>query len=160
MIKLRNILLLSALLFCFRFGYAQESEAAVINFSIGAGEQIKVGDEVQFLIEVTPKTDWKIYSAIPSEEEVYMPAGVSYDITSEGFEAAEKMEEEGPLVRQMDDVMGGTVRYYKRKVIFSQSIKITSADVLIAGTFDYMACNEFKCIPLGMDFKLRVKATE
>ncbi len=136
----------------------KESEAAIVKFSVLNSDDLKVGDGAKFQIEVTPKAGWHVYSALPSEEGAYMPAALGWEPASAGFSANEKLNEEGSMTSSMDDVMGGTVRYYKTKVLFSQDIKLTEKDVILVGFFDYMACNEEKCIPLTAEFQLEANA--
>lgn len=155
-----SILLLLALLF---FGVAQaqdNSEAAYVRVGIGYEDGLKVGGEATLKISVVPKEGWHVYSAIPSKEGAYQPAEVAYDNTSRGFEADAELLEDGKMHSQFDDIMGGVLRYYEGKVLFSQSIKVTEEDVIVVGTFDYMACNEFKCIPLMAEFKVTATAAQ
>lgn len=138
----------------------KESEAAIVKFSIADEGNLKVGDASKFLIEVTPKEGWHVYSALPSEEGAYQPAVLNYEVGCIGFSANEPLNEDGVMTSSFDDIMGGTVRYYKAKVLFSRDIKLTEKDVTLVGSFDYMACNEEKCIPLTAEFKLETKAKE
>lgn len=138
---------------------AQGSEAAMVRFGINPGNG-HVGDTATFFISVVPRTGWHVYSAQPSEEGAYEPALVSWDITSLGFEAVGDLQEEGRLISQYDDIMGGTVRYYEDKILFSQSIVLTEGEVLLTGTFEYMACNELKCVPYYEEFNVPFKAKE
>jgi DsbC/DsbD-like thiol-disulfide interchange protein len=138
----------------------KESEAAIVKFSVANAAQLKVGDVMKFEIEVTPKTGWHVYSALPSEEGAYQPAVLGWEVESRGFTAGDKLLEEGYMSSSFDDIMGGTVRYYKAKVLFSQEIKATEPDVVMVGYFDYMACNEEKCIPLTAEFKLEAQVQE
>lgn len=135
-----------------------ESEAATIKFSLDGQAPLKVGDKTRLLIEVTPKKGWHVYSALPSEEGAYQPAAVGWEIQSRGFEAAEKLEESGAMTSMFDEIMNGTVRYYKGQVTFSQELKLTEVQVTLVGYFDYMACNDEKCIPLTADLNLEATA--
>jgi DsbC/DsbD-like thiol-disulfide interchange protein len=138
----------------------KESEAAIVKFSIADDGNLKIGQTVKFQIEATPKEGWHVYSALPSEEGAYMPAALGWELDSRGFTASDKLLEEGAMTSSLDDIMGGTVRYYKAKVLFSQEIKLTEQEVILVGFFDYMACNEEKCIPLTAEFKLEATAKE
>lgn len=137
-----------------------ESEAATLKFSMEEGSELKVGSKAKFTIEATPKAGWHVYSAIPSEDGAYQPAVLGWDITSRGFETEAKLEEKGGLIEAFDEIMNGTVRYYKGVVVFSQEMKLTEKEVLLEGFFDYMACNDEKCIPLTAEIKLEAKAKE
>ena len=119
-----------------------------------------VGSKAKFTIEATPKAGWHVYSAIPSEDGAYQPAVLGWDITSRGFETEAKLEEKGGLIEAFDEIMNGTVRYYKGVVVFSQEMKLTEKEVLLEGFFDYMACNDEKCIPLTAEIKFEAKAKE
>ena len=158
---MKNSLLLLLALLSFGFAHAQDnSEAAYVRVGIGHDGELKVGDQASLQISVVPKEGWHVYSAIPSKEGAYQPAEVAYDNTSRGFEADPELKEEGSMHSQFDDIMGGVLRYYEGKVLFSQSIKVTEEDVIVTGTFDYMACNEFKCIPLMAEFKVTATAAQ
>jgi DsbC/DsbD-like thiol-disulfide interchange protein len=137
-----------------------ESEAATLKFSLSDGDAIQVGGKTMFQIEVTPKAGWHVYSAIPSEDGAYQPAVLGWDITSRGFESGAKIEEKGGLIEAFDEIMNGTVRYYKGQVVFSQEIKLTETEVILEGYFDYMACNDEKCIPLTAEVKFEATAKE
>lgn len=137
-----------------------ESEAAVIKFSLPEGDALKVGGKARLQIEVTPKNGWHVYSALPSEDGAYQPTVLGWEITSRGFTAEAKLDEKGGLIEAFDEIMNGTVRYYKGQVVFEQELKLTEKEVVLAGYFDYMACNDEKCIPLTADLKLETNAKE
>jgi DsbC/DsbD-like thiol-disulfide interchange protein len=137
-----------------------DSEAADIKFSLQDEDQLTVGAKTKLVIEVTPKKNWHVYSALPSDDGAYQPTVVGYEITSRGFEASAKLDENGPMLSMFDEIMNGTVRYYKAPVVFSQELKLTETEVVLAGYFDYMACNEEKCIPLTAEFNFDAKAKE
>lgn len=162
---MKSFKIIPILVMCMLFGFAlqaqkHESEAAVINFSVDQPAGLAVGSTTKFKIEVTPKAGWHVYSAIPSEDGAYMQAELGWEIDSRGFEAAAKVQEEGGMVEMYDDIMAGMMRYYKGNVTFSQELKVTETEVILVGYFDYMACNEAKCIPLGAKFKLSFTAAE
>jgi DsbC/DsbD-like thiol-disulfide interchange protein len=138
----------------------RESEGATVVVSVLNQDKLKVGDKATLQIEVTPKAGWHVYSAIPSEDGVYKQAELGWELDSRGFEAEKELKEEGYMTEMRDDILDGMVRYYKAKVIFTQSIKVTDKSVILVGYFDYMACNEEKCIPLTAEFKLEVKAKD
>lgn len=135
-----------------------ESEAATVKFSFEDEAKLQVGGKTKILVEITPKANWHVYSAIPSDDGAYQPAVLGWEITSRGFEAGPKLEEEGIMTSNFDEIMNGTVRFYKSKVVFSQELKLTETEVILAGYFDYMACNEEKCIPITADFSIEAKA--
>jgi DsbC/DsbD-like thiol-disulfide interchange protein len=137
-----------------------ESEAAIMKFSLKDADQLKKGEKATFVIEVTPKNGWHTYSAMPSEDGAYLPAALGWDVTSRGFEAAEKLDEQGAMFTEFDDIMNGMMRYYKAPMTFSQEVKLTETDLVFAGYVDYMACNDEKCIPLTAEFKFEAQVKE
>lgn len=162
---MKGFKIIPVLALCMLFGFTlkaqkHESEAAVIVFSVDQPAGLAVGSSTKFRIEVMPKVGWHVYSAIPSEDGAYLPAELGWEIDSRGFEAAEKVSEDGGMVEMYDDILAGMMRYYKGKVTFYQEIKVTESEVLLVGYFDYMACNEEKCIPLGAQFKLSLTVAE
>lgn len=141
--------------------FAQNSsEAAMVRTGINPGPNGQLGDTATFFISVVPKDGWHVYSAVPSKEGAYEPAAVIYDMTSMGFKAVGELKEDGRMTSHFDDIMGGTLRFYEDKVLFSQSIILTDEEVIVTGTFDYMACNEIKCVPYTHEFKMPLKAQE
>lgn len=153
------------LLFALALGFVtvkgqSESEAAYVRVGISHEGNLKVGDQARLQISVVPKEGWHVYSAIPSEEGAYEPAMLDIGINAEGFSLVEGLQEEGSMHSEYDDIMGGMLRYYESNVVFVQVIEVTEADVVAAGSFDYMACNDFKCIPLLSEFNVRATATK
>jgi DsbC/DsbD-like thiol-disulfide interchange protein len=135
-----------------------ESEAAVVRFILQGHDSLKVGDKTMLQVEVTPKKGWHVYSALPSEDGAYQPAAIEWGFTSWGFEATPELKEEGKMTSEFDEIMNGIIRYYKDRVMFSLGIKITEADIRLEGYFDFMACNDEKCIPLSAELRLEAKA--
>ena len=129
------------------------SEAAIISYSLDTNS-FQAGDQANLIFEVQPKENWHIYSAKPSEDGASEPTSLNWEITSQGFEAKGELQESGRMTSIYDDIMEGILRYYKEKFTFSQPIQITESQILLVGTLDYMACNEFKCIPLMAEFKV------
>lgn len=140
--------------------YAQDSQAARLNIHFDTEKPLQVGQTATLVIEVEPKGNWHVYSALPSEEGAYRPAEVGWDATSRGFEAVGSLQEKGSMTEKMDEIMGGVVRYYEAKVVYTQTLKITEPNVITQGFFDYMACDEFQCIPFTATFELKAAAKE
>lgn len=139
----------------------QKIHAADFKFAVeNTDNSLKVGEPAEFLIKVKPMPGWHIYSAIPSEEGAYSPTEIGYEMNSAGFEAIEGIGESGSMHSEMDDIMGGMVRYYGGPVVFSQKITITETEVRLVGYVDYMACDDYKCITLTEEFDVTAKAAE
>lgn len=139
---------------------AQDSQAARLNIHFDTEKPLQVGQTTTLVIEVEPKGEWHVYSALPSEEGAYRPAEVGWEATSRGFEAVGTLKEDGRMTEKMDEIMGGMVRYYEDKVVYTQTLKITEPDVTTIGFFDYMACDENQCIPFTATFELKAAAKQ
>jgi DsbC/DsbD-like thiol-disulfide interchange protein len=141
--------------FLFPFCLKAQQKPAKVTVTLSEHETLAVGDKVNLLIRVVPEKGWHVYSALPSEEGVYQAALISYEITSVGFEAGDKIKEEGGMITEFDDIMEGTMRYYKTAVTFSHPLKITEEEVQITGAFDYMACDDEKCLVFTEEFNIK-----
>lgn len=158
---MKRLFLFSLLAFSFACIQAQhESEAAFIRTGLTHNGNLTVGDDATVQISVIPKEGWHVYSAKESEDGAYQPAVIDLEMTSNGFEMVGGLGEVGKMHSEYDDIMEGMLRYYEGKVVFTQDIKITEGEVMFAGSFDYMACNDFKCIPLLAEIKVAAKAAE
>jgi DsbC/DsbD-like thiol-disulfide interchange protein len=150
---MKKFLLFAPALFLFSCISAQKP--AKVSIGLGEHADLKAGDKVMLEIKVEPNNGWHVYSAIPSEEQVYRPAVIEYDISSVGFEAAPEIKEKGFMVTEFDDVMDGTMRYYKTPVVYSQELKMTEGELVVKGTFDYMACDDEKCLMFTEEFEVK-----
>ncbi len=158
---MKKSFLLLALVFGFVFAKGQyESEAAFVRVGFAQDGELEIGGKAKLQVSVVPKEGWHVYSAIPSDEGAYEPALLDFAITSAGFTLVDGLKEEGSMHSEYDDIMGGTLRYYESNVIFIQEIEITEAEIVAAGSFDYMACNDFKCIPLLSEFSVTVSTAK
>jgi|GEM_PF-2146480 len=151
---MKTILTICILLLTAGFLTAQNSMAAQLNIHLNGLEGAQVGQEIELVIEVTPKAGWHVYSALPIDDMAYRPAEIGWDVASRGFEVVGAMAESGKRIDKMDEMMGGMTRYYEGPVSFVHKLKITESEVKVVGYFDYMACNELQCIPFSADFAL------
>lgn len=157
---MKQTVFLLLLLFAAITGLRAQSEGAEVKVYFEKTEGLKVGDKVRIVAEVTPRADWYVYSIIPSDENAYVNTSMGYELDSRGFDSDGKMEEKGSMSQEYDEIMEGTLRYFKTQVAFSQEITITEPEVKVTGYLDYMACNGFKCVLFTQEFKLELKADE
>ena len=68
-------------------------------------------------------------------------------------------KETGSLISKYEEVFDTDVKYYDNKVTFTQTVNLKSAvKTNIAGTIEYMVCNESQCLPpkkVSFDLKLQ-----
>lgn len=157
---MRSLLFIFALAFSIPLNAQYKSEAASVEVKLMANEEMAVGNEAALVVSVVPENGWHVYSARESEDGAYPPTQLTLAEGCKGLEAGDQLLEKGELKSEYDELMGGTLLYYKEKVFFSRSIKVTGTDVIAIGTFDYMACNDFKCIPFTVDFETRAVAKQ
>ncbi len=137
-----------------------QTEAARIDVELEGPEGMKIGKEAWLSVQVQPKRGWHVYSMKESEEGAYNPTQILVSEESKGFESEDVFIEEGTLIEEYDEIMGGDLRYYKEKVFFAQRIKVDAAEVIAIGSFEFMACNDVKCIPLSVNFSAQAAAEQ
>jgi len=68
-------------------------------------------------------------------------------------------KENGALVKKHEEVFGVDVKYFDTKVVFTQTINLkSSVKTNIAGTIEYMVCNDSQCLPpkkISFDLQLQ-----
>lgn len=152
---LMKITTLSFVVFAFIGTGLLAQNPATVTFRLNHPMGLDSGSVAVFEVKIEPHKGWHVYSAEPSEEGVYKPTAIEYDLSSRGFAADEKISESGLLMKEYDDIMEGTMRYYKSPVTFTQKIKITEAEVFLKGTVDYMACDNEKCLVFTEEFEVK-----
>jgi thiol:disulfide interchange protein DsbD len=107
----------------------------------------KVSDKTyEVNITATVTNPWHIYSQTtpeggPVATEIVFTKNPLIMVTG-------KPKEVGKLKEKFEKVFGVDVKYYDGKVTFTQIIKLKSnVKTSIAGTIEYMACNEEQCLP-------------
>jgi hypothetical protein len=124
---------------------AQQNDPVQWNFAV------KKIDEKTFELRMTAAVDgpWHIYSQSVPPNAIAHPTSFVFNknplIILDG-----KIKEKGKLIKQKDEVLDETLRYYENKVDFIQILKLkTSAITKLAGEVNYMACTEERCLPVA-----------
>ena len=108
---------------------------------------VKKSDNVYELkITATVAKPWHIYSQ-STDKGGPVPTSFVFKknplVTVDG-----KLKENGKLETVHDKNFGVDVKYYSDKVAFVQTVKLKGkAKTSIAGTVEYMVCNDEKCLP-------------
>lgn len=113
-----------------------------VKWSFGAKRLSKT--EAVLFIKATLDKGWHIYSQnIPEGG----PIATSFAFSpSKGYVLSGKTVEPKPISKY-EKVFNMNVSYFENSVIFQQRVKLNSAQVLIKGKLEYMACNDTKCLP-------------
>ena len=103
-------------------------------------------------------TRWHLYSSQPSAEMAYTPTELYLiEDESKGVQKVGSMKESTKPVEEEDEVMGGTVRYFKEHTVtFSQAVKVTSKNpTLVAEVYGQYCLSPEEggmCKPLRLPF--------
>lgn len=117
-----------------------------------AGELQKTGEnEYQVNFKATVPKGWSIYSQFlkeggPLPTELTFPA----DVTTVG----KPTETSGHKVEENDPIFNMRVTKFKEEVTFGQKFTVKDPTKPVEGMISYMTCNDERCIPLDVPFRL------
>lgn len=104
--------------------------------------------EAEIIATATIDDKWHVYALIVSDKPDAIgpiPTSIKLDISA-NYESAGKPSE-GKFITHYDPNFDLDLNYFEKTATFRQRIKIKSnKDFKVAGTLEYMACNEEKCI--------------
>lgn len=101
--------------------------------------------EVTVLLKATIDAGWHIYSQNVKDGG---PIKTSFTFAkSKDYTLIGKAIEPKPVTKY-EDAFKMNVSYFEKEVVFTQKIKLKSANVTaIKGSLEYMTCNNQKCLP-------------
>lgn len=100
--------------------------------------------------------DWHLYS---QNVGVDGPVPTTFTFTKNPLLAVDgKPKEVGKVISKVEEVWGGTVRYYEKSVTFVQQVKVRgTAKTNLTGKVEFMVCNDEKCLPpVEVDFSVKI----
>lgn len=100
--------------------------------------------------------DWHIYS---QNVGVDGPIPTKFTFVKNPLLVPEtKVNEVGKVVSKVEEVWGGTVRYYENKVDFVVKVKVKSnTKTKLGGKVEFMVCDDEKCLPPSeVDFAVNI----
>lgn len=106
----------------------------------------KIADKTYELqITATLLPTWHLYAQDAGEG----PEPTSFEFNRNPLVSKNgKVMEIGTLIKEYDKNFNSTLKFYAKKVIFIQKIKVkTSASTVVTGSVNYMVCNDRKCLP-------------
>ncbi|SMC66214.1 protein-disulfide reductase DsbD domain-containing protein [Pedobacter africanus] len=148
---MKNRLLIFSL--CLLFSSTQAQILNPVNWSYGA-KKISATEAVLYL-KATMDSGWHIYSVNQKDGG---PLKTSFKFAaSSGFVLIGNVMEPKPISK-FEEVYGLQVDYFKKEVVFQQSVKLKKPDAVVKGKIEYMACTDKQCTPpLEVEFSIPVK---
>jgi len=100
--------------------------------------------EAVVVLRATMQPGWHIYSQYVNEGG---PIPTSFKFTpSKSYSLTGKTSEPKAL-EKFENTFDMNVRYFENSVIFQQKIKLATAQAIVKGKLEFMACNDSKCLP-------------
>ena len=133
LLSLAVLLLLSASL----FGQVQITTSWTFD---ALPKDVKVGDEVELIFNVSIIKEWYIYTTKQKESVMAIPA-TPYFEANDTYELVGEFYGVDPKYKY-DDIWGDTVEYFKTLGQFRQTIKILKPNAEIRGLLEYQTCSD------------------
>lgn len=132
---------------------AQILEPVKWNFS-----KEKISDiEFELFFEAEIDPTWHLYSQdIPMSP----PATTFTFEKGSGYELVGSVTEESKVHEEYDPNFDMVLKYYADEAVFKQKVKVLTNTVTVKGTFEYMCCDDTKCLPpTDVDFEFKLETT-
>lgn len=100
---------------------------------------------------------WHIYSQFLADGGP-MPTTIRL-MESEAYIPLGNAIEEGEPVQFYDSIYETEITWFANDVTFLQRVRLNEFVPIVKGTIDYMACNEYLCIPDRMEFTVPLRAS-
>ena len=120
---------------------------------------LKVGDEITLNFTCKMNDGFHVYSANqPVAKPPIRPLLFLLDKSAKGVEVVGKVVDgAGGKKTEYDDIFRSDVTFYEKTATFSQKIKITAENPVLAAYLDYQICDESMCIPSTYEFVVPLK---
>jgi len=114
--------------------------------------------EYELIFHADIEDGWYTYSQF-LEGDGPVPTAIIFE-APEGVELYEAPQESGPKrVKEYDPTFGMDLIKFKKRGTFSQKFRVTDPQQAVKGYFEYMACDESRCLPPEMiDFNADLSA--
>ena len=114
-------------------------------YTIPAEGEFEVGDEITVYFEGKPKGEWHLYGA-NSPDGAFRATTVDLGDKAKGVNIVGGLSDQGKRVEEYDEIMEGTLIYFKGAATYVQKMKVTSENVRIQGRLDFQYCRESQCV--------------
>ena len=120
---------------------------------------LKVGDEITLSFTCKMNDGFHIYAANqPGAKTPIKPLLFLLDKSAKGVEPVGKViDGAGNKKTEFDDIFRADITFYEKTATFSQKIKITAENPVLAAYLDYQICDEEMCIPSTYEFTIPLK---
>jgi thiol:disulfide interchange protein len=117
--------------------------------------EVKKGETVDLVFTAVLDNDWYIYSSDFDPDLGPMLTTFTFE-KNKSFEVVGKLKPQNPK-QKFEEVWGGNVRYFDKKAVFKQTIKILEDNPVIKGSSEYQTCSHTSglCIPGNQDFEFK-----
>ncbi len=113
--------------------------------------------EFDISISVNLDEGWHVFST------TYVGISIPVSLTLEknkNFSEVGKIREVGTLEKEYVKELDETLLYYKHKAVFTQKIKLITADAIVKGSLEYQVCKEVCLMPTTYDFELKLHSND
>lgn len=100
--------------------------------------------EYNLVFEANIEDGWYVYSQFVGDDGPIATAFTFFE--SENYELVGNTEE-GTPIEEFDPNFDMVLKYFKKKAVFSQKVKLTSNSSNVSGEFVFMVCDEAQCLP-------------
>ena len=107
--------------------------------------QEDLGDsEYNLVFEANIEDGWYVYSQYVGDDGPIPTEFTFFD--AEDYELVGNVEE-GQPIEEFDPNFDMALKYFKKKAIFNQKVKLLSNSATVSGEFVFMVCDESQCLP-------------
>lgn len=135
---MKKFLLASVLIICVSSSFAQILNPVKFTYSA----KKKSANQYELTIKAIIDSKWHLYS-IKNPDGGAEPTTVKF----EGVSAVGAVKEVGKLKTIFDESFSVPQKFYENYVDFVQIVKVKPGTKKVAGTIEYMVCNDKKCLP-------------
>ena len=141
---MRHFLLILSVCFLFAgFSHAQ-LDPVKWEASISSGDSPL---DVKLIFSAKMEEGWKLYSQ-ELEEGGPIPTTFYFNDTVGGYNLDGKVKELGRLKTMQEPLFDNmTLRYYEKRAVFKQKIKLDAAGSTVEGFLEFMTCDDERCLP-------------
>ncbi|WP_221394652.1 cytochrome c biogenesis protein CcdA [Dyadobacter sp. NIV53] len=117
--------------------------------------EVKKGETIDLIYTAVIDNEWYMYSSDFDPDLGPMLTTFTYE-KNNSFELVGKLKPQNPK-EKFEEVWGGKVRYFDKKAVFKQTIKVLADNPAIKGSSEYQTCSHTNglCIPGNEDFEFK-----
>ncbi len=109
-----------------------------------SSEQLSA-DEYKLIFEAKIEKGWHLYSLFIADNGP-VPTTINFE-ESPSYEIVGQPAEEGESVEKFEELFEMDLKWFERKAIFSQIVKLRKDQVNVKGYLNFMVCDDTRCLP-------------